>query len=80
LAAYVTNSAVVMIALLSGGYHDLPVNFSSIFSQKYLSSLIDLLHNLTLILLFQPGIVFKSTYNIIKWYLALGIASEVDYK
>jgi hypothetical protein len=69
-----------MIALHSGGYHDLPVNFSSIFSQKCLSSLIDLLLNLTLILLFQPGTLFKSAYNVIKWYLALGIASEVDYK
>ena len=80
MAASVTKTAMVMKALLSGGYHDIPVNLSFIFSQKYLSSLIDLLHNLTLILLFQPGVVFKSVYNVIKWYLALGISSEVYYK
>lgn len=66
--------------VLSGGYHDLPMSDNGILSQKNSNSLMDLLDNLTLVLLRHPSTECKSEYKLSKCNFVDFTAKEVDYK
>ena len=77
--ASVTNMHVMMQDY-SGGYHDRPIVCNGTQLQICYTSYNDLLESLTFNLECQPGAEFKSLYNAMRWYFALGMPSAVDCK
>lgn len=71
---------VYIIAVASGGYHDLPYSVLGGSFQKNFSSLMLLLVSFTMVFDFHPFYEFRSVYNYTRWNLPFGSARQVDYK
>ncbi len=79
LDASVTNMHVMMHDS-SGGCQGRPILCYGTQLQKFYNSYNDLLDSLTFNWECQPGAEFKSPYNAMRWYFALGMPSAVDCK